>query len=69
MLKRYWSVYWINILLIVVILALIIISSVTRGKIAKVTSIAAGIVMLYVAFKFILWIVKTPAKKDRDATV
>jgi amino acid permease len=69
MVKRYWSVYKINILLIIVIVALIIISSVTRGKTAKATSIAAGVVMLYLAFKFIVWIVKTPAKKEKDATV
>jgi amino acid permease len=67
MLRRYWSVYKINILLIIVIIALIIVSSVTRGRTAKVTSIAAGVVMLYLAFKFIMWIIKTPAKKDRDA--
>jgi hypothetical protein len=69
MLKRYWSVYKVNILLIVVIIVLIVISSRTRGKTAKATSIAAGVVMLYLAFKFIIWIVKTPTKKDKDATV
>jgi amino acid permease len=67
MVKRYWSVYKRNILLIVIIITLIVVSSVTRGKTAKVTSIAAGIVMLYLAFKFIVWIIRTPSKKDKDA--
>lgn len=63
---RYLKVFKKNILLIIVIIALIIVSSVTKGKTASVTSVLAGIAMIYGGITFIIWIIRTPTKKEKD---
>ena len=42
---------------------------VVKGKISKTTSVAAGILMIFAAIMFVLWIIKTPIKKDNDQIV
>lgn len=66
MLLRYLKVLKGRVFLIIVIIALIIISSVTKGKTATVTATLAGIVMIYLGFVYIMWIIKTPVKKEKD---
>lgn len=63
---RYLKVFKKNIFLIIVIIALIIVSSVTKGKTASVTSVLAGIAMIYGGITFIIWIIRTPTKKEKD---
>ncbi len=67
MFKRYLSVFKNHLFLLVIIIALIIISSLTKGKTAVVTSTIAGIAMIYAGISFVIWLIKTPAKKDKDA--
>lgn len=67
MFKRYFSVFKNHLFLLVIIIALIIISSITKGKTAVVTSTLAGIAMIYAGISFVIWLIKTPAKKDKDA--
>ncbi len=67
MLKRYLPIFKNHLFLLAVIIALVIISSRTKGKTAVVTSTIAGIVMIYAAITFIVWLIKTPAKKDKDS--
>lgn len=69
MFSRYLKVFRRNILLIIVIIALIIVSSVTKGKTASVTSVLAGIAMIYGGVVFIIWIIRTPTKKEKDEPV
>ncbi len=66
---RYFKVYRKQIILLVIIFALVYISSVVKGNIAKTTSVIAGILMIYAAITFVLWIIKTPVKKDNDQIV
>ena len=66
---RYLKVYKKQLLLLVIIIALVYISSVVKGKISKTTSVAAGILMIFAAIMFVLWIIKTPIKKDNDQIV
>ncbi len=66
MFSRYLKVFKKNILLIIVIITLIIVSSVTKGKTATVTSKLAGIAMIYGGITFIIWIIRTPTKKEKD---
>ena len=67
MLPRYFKVLKRNLLLIIIIIALIVVSSVTKDKkTARITSIMAGVTMIYLGIKFIIWIIKTPAKKNKD---
>lgn len=66
---RYLKVYRKQIILLILIVVLVYISSVVKGNIAKTTSVAAGILMIYAAITFVLWIIKTPVKKDNDQIV
>ncbi len=66
MFSRYLKVYKRNILLIIVIITLVIVSSVTTGKTATITSTLAGIAMIYGGITFIIWIIRTPTKKEKD---
>lgn len=63
---RYIKLYKKHIAFFLVIIALIYISSVTRGNTAKVTSVAAGIIMILAGISFVYWIIKTPTKKDNN---
>jgi len=69
MLRRYLSVFKNHVFLLVLIVALVIVSSLTKGKTAVVTSTIAGIVMIYAGISFVIWIIKTPAKKDKDSGI
>ena len=66
MVVRYLKVYKKSILLALIIIALIVISSLTKGKTASMTSTLAGVVMIYGGITFILWIIRTPTKKEKD---
>jgi len=66
MLLRYLKVYKKSILLLVIIIALIVISSVTTGKTAKTAATLAGIGMIYGGISMVIWIMKTPVRKNKD---
>lgn len=63
---RYLKVFRRKILLVVLIITLIVVSSVTKGKTATITSTLAGIAMIYGAVTFIIYIIRTPVKKEKD---
>lgn len=63
---RYLKVFKKKILLIIVTIALIVISSVTKGKTATITSTLAGVALIYAGITYIVWIIKTPTKKEKD---
>lgn len=64
--SRYLKVLRKNLLVIIVIIALIVASSVTKGKLSKTLSIITGLVMILSAVLFIIWLVKTPTRKEKD---
>ncbi len=66
MLLRYLKIIKKRVFFIIVIITLIIVSSVTKGKTATVTATLAGILMIYAAFSYIMWIIKTPVKREKD---
>jgi len=66
MLLKYIKIFWRNILLFAIIIALVIVSSKTQGKTSTITATLAGVVMIYLAAKFILYIIKTPIKTEKD---
>lgn len=70
MLPRYFKVLKRNLLLIIIIIVLIVVSTVTKDKkAARITSILAGVTMIYLGIKFIIWIIRTPVKKDKDEAI
>lgn len=66
MLRRYLSVYKSHIFLVVLIIALVIISTLTKGKTATTFSYLAGAVMILEGISFFVWIIRTPAKRNKD---
>lgn len=66
MIRRYLSVFRNHVFLILILLALIIVSTVTQGKISTYTATFTGIVMIYAAIVFTVWIIRTPSKKNND---
>ena len=66
MLARYLKVYRRTLALVIIIVALVVVSSLTAGNVSKITSTLAGIGMIYGGISFIIWIVKTPVKKSKD---
>jgi hypothetical protein len=69
MLRKYFPVFKKHLFFLILIIALVVISSLTTGKTATITSTIAGIVMIYAGISFVIWIIKTPIKKDRDEGV
>lgn len=63
---RYLKIFKKKIFLIIVTITLIIVSSVTKGKTATVTATLAGVALIYAGITYIVWIIKTPTKKEKD---
>lgn len=53
-------------MLLLVLVALVVISSKTVGKTSVIASVTAGLIMVSVAVYYIFWIIKTPVKKEPD---
>lgn len=63
---RYLKIFKKKIFLIIITVALIIISYFTKGNTSKTTSVLAGIALIYSGINYMIWIIKTPTKKERD---
>lgn len=50
----------------ILIVGLIVTSTLTKGRTATTFSVLAGIVMILEGVSFFIWIIKTPAKKNKD---
>lgn len=66
---RYLKIYKRKILLFILLTVLIFVSSVTKGTTAKISSTITGILLIVTAIYYIVWIMKTPTKKDKDETL
>ncbi len=66
---RYLKVFKRKILFLILIVGLIIVSSVTKGKTAVVLSTVTGILLIVIAVYYIVWIIRTPTKKESDEAI
>ncbi len=67
---RYLRVYKKQLLVLIIIIVLAYISSVSKNKsLAKTTAVATGVIMIYAAISFVIWIIKTPTKNDNNQIV
>ena len=66
---RYLKVFKRKILLLILIVGLIVLSSVTKGKTAVVLSTITGVLLIVIAIYYIIWIIKTPTKKESDEAI
>jgi len=69
MLTRYLKVFRKKIFLIIITIALIVVSTVTKGKTASITATLAGVALIYAGITYIVWIIRTPTKKEKDEPV
>ena len=69
MLIRYLKVFRKKIFLIIITIALIVVSTVTKGKTASITATLAGVALIYAGITYIVWIIRTPTKKEKDEPV
>jgi NhaP-type Na+/H+ or K+/H+ antiporter len=63
---RYLKVFKRKILALIFVVALIVVSSVTKGKTSVVLSTITGIILIIIGIYYIIWIMKTPVKKEKD---
>jgi hypothetical protein len=61
--KNYVNVSKSHVLLIVTLIALICVSELADGAVSTVARIATGVVMIYVAISYALWLLKSPTAK------
>jgi len=66
---RYLKLFKRKILLLILIVGLIVLSSVTKGKTAVVLSTITGVLLIVIAIYYIIWIIKTPTKKESDEAI
>jgi hypothetical protein len=63
MAKNYVNVSKSHVLLVVTLIALICIGELSDGAVSMVARIATGVVMIYVAISYALWLLKSPTAK------
>ena len=63
---RYLKVFKKKIFLFFLAVGLIVVSSVTKGKTAIISSTITGILLIITAIYYIIWIMRTPTKKEKD---
>jgi len=66
---RYFKVFKRKILALVLVAALITASSITKGRTSVVLSTITGIILIIIGVYYIIWIIKTPVKKEKDEAV
>lgn len=66
MIKRYLSVFRNHVILILICLILTVVSSRTNGKLSTYTSVFTGLLLIYAAIVFTIWIIKTPSKRNKN---
>jgi len=66
---RYFKVFKRKILALILVAALITASSITKGKTSVVLSTVTGIILIIIGVYYIIWIIKTPVKKENDEPV
>jgi len=66
---RYLKVFKRKILALILVVVLIAASSITKGRTSVVLSTITGIVLIIIGVYYIIWIIKTPVKKEKDEAV
>jgi len=66
---RYFKVFKRKILALILVAGLITVSSVTKGKTSVVLSTITGVILIIIGVYYIVWIIRTPVKKEKDEAV
>lgn len=68
MAKRYFNVFRSHLLVLITLVILICVSEMTEGTVATVAKIATGVVMIYIAINYAVWLLKAPVAKVNEET-
>lgn len=63
---RYLKVFKRKFILLILVILLVTASSLTKGKTAVLFSTVTGVLLIAVAIYYIVWIMRTPTKKEND---
>ena len=66
MAKRYFNVFRNHVVILVLLVATVFVSEITSGTVASVTKIAAGVMMIYAAIYYAVWLMKRPTTSVKE---
>jgi hypothetical protein len=66
MAKRYFNVFRSHLLVLITLVVLICVGEMTEGAVATVAKIATGVVMIYIAINYAVWLLKAPVAKVNE---
>jgi predicted CDP-diglyceride synthetase/phosphatidate cytidylyltransferase len=66
MAKRYFNVLKSHVAVLVLIIALICTSEFTSGAVSTVAKIVTGILLIWVAISYAIWLIKAPTAKIKE---
>ncbi len=66
MAKRYFTILKSHVAMLILIIALIGISEFTSGAVSTVAKIATGVLLIWSAISYAIWLVKTPTAKVKE---
>lgn len=66
---RYLKIYKWKIILSIAVVALTYYSAIHKGNYSKIAAYIVGVSLIYLASTFVIWIIRTPIKKDNNKIV
>ena len=66
MARRYYNVFKNHVLVFIILIAMICLSEFTNGTVSTVAKIAAGVLMIYSAISYAIWLLRTPVAKTNE---
>lgn len=67
MAKRYFNVFKSHVVLLIVLIVLVGIAEITYGStVATIAQIAAGVLMIFAAIRYTIWLLKKPAVTSEE---
>jgi len=66
MAKRYFNVFKSHVSMLVLIIALIFTSEFTSGAVSMIAKTATGVLLIWAAISYAIWLVKAPTAKMKE---
>jgi hypothetical protein len=60
MAKRYFNIFKSHIAMLILIVTLICVSEVTTGTVSLVAKLITGVLLIYSAISYVIWLIKAP---------
>lgn len=66
MARRYLNVFKNHVVVMIMLVVLICVSELSTGTIATIAKVATGLLMIYVAINYAMWLLKAPIAKANE---